>query len=121
MIEALLAIAASNSQYRDIQKLLPKVAGTPFIEKGETSSGWVYLLKSGHHCKIGRSDTLERRIKQISISLPEATVLLHAIQTDDSVGIEKYWHQRFEARRANGEWFALTQKDITAFKRRKFM
>lgn len=120
LIDALRSFCLERAEYKAALTLIP--AAEPKVgryQKGP-ADGWVYLLKSGAHYKIGRSDTLERRVKSISIALPEAVLLVHAIATDDPVGIEAYWHQRFSDRRMNGEWFKLSNADVAIFRRRKF-
>lgn len=83
--------------------------------------GFVYMLKVGKHFKVGRSSSFDRRSRELRIQLPEQADTVHVIRTDDPVGIELYWHRRFEAKRKNGEWFELNAQDVKAFKRRKFM
>lgn len=106
----------------DLLSILPPrgAEDAPNGRAGKRVEGLVYLIRSGGHFKIGRSEEVERRVKQIRIQLPEAATLEHTISTDDPSGIEAYWHRRFADRRANGEWFKLTASDVAAFKRRKY-
>jgi len=100
-----------------------KLPGTSDEKVGsdESDFGFVYLIRSGRHYKIGRSNAVGRRERELAIQLPEKSSTVHIIRTDDPPGIERYWHQRFDSRRRNGEWFELSSADVAAFRRRKFM
>ncbi len=74
---------------------------------------------AGNRYKIGRTNAFGRRRRELSIQLPFDTRKVHVIETDDPGGVEAYWHQRFAAKRINGEWFELDRADVAAFKRWK--
>lgn len=116
LIAAMKKFIGEKADYADVLAVLPAaVTSRPAIVSGaRTVDGHVYLVKSGDFYEVGRSDELERRVKEIRIALPDAATLIHAITTDDPPGIEAYWHRRFADRRANGEWFKLTPEDVKA-------
>ena len=124
---ALMTWCESHDDWEDVVSVCAPFA----VEEVETEAvdddltpsemGYVYLLKSAKYFKIGRSNAPGRREYELAIQLPEPVTTVHTIKTDDPVGIERYWHQRFADRRKNGEWFELKREDVSAFRRRKFM
>lgn len=126
LVRTLRAWLRSRSGNEDLLEALPEIEASSrqsreaLQSQGKHRDGYVYLLKSGDFFKIGRCDEIEKRIKKISIALPQEVTLVHVIRTDDPPGIERYWHQRFVGSRANGEWFKLSASDLRVFKRRKF-
>jgi hypothetical protein len=122
----IVAMVARHCREQGIDDVAAMCAGVaPRVAKPKAGSphedGQVYLLKSGRFYKIGRSIHAGARERQLAIQLPDPAKLIHAIRTDDPVGIETYWHQRFAQKRRNGEWLDLSREDVSAFKRRKFM
>jgi len=83
--------------------------------------GYVYLLRAGRHYKIGRTNAVGRRERELAIHLSQKGEVAHKIATDDPAGIEAYWRRRFETKRGNGEWFNLSADDVAAFRRRRSM
>jgi hypothetical protein len=122
-IELLRRYAAVHAEDHKLLEILPpQDADDPeTVVESEHIEGYVYLLKFGKHYKVGRTESVPTRHRQINLELPEKAELVHKIATDDAAGIEAYWHARFASKRANGEWFALGRDDVRAFKRRKFM
>ncbi len=125
-VERLREFVAARPELMAVVELLP----APIVSVGDGPGtvgpseslqlgGYVYLVKMGKFYKIGRTNDLGRRLYELRTQLPERMELVHSIETDDPEGIERYWHARFADRRANGEWFALSREDTSAFKRRK--
>jgi len=112
--------------YEEIVALCAAIKGpdSPPSDEGvepEETFGFVYLMRSGRYYKLGRTGHVGGRERDLAIQLPDKIATVHSIRTDDPVGIEAYWHNRFAAKRKNGEWFDLSAADVKAFKRRKFM
>jgi len=82
-------------------------------------TGFVYLMKSGPHYKIRRTNSVGRRGSELAIKIPVPPTTLQSSETDHPVGVEACWHKRFAHKRREGDWFALSLDDVRAFKRWK--
>ncbi|MFA5954469.1 MAG: GIY-YIG nuclease family protein [Patescibacteria group bacterium] len=123
MVKKILEYCHSRNGYEDViqacEPILKKLNSKDDLysdTKKTEKIGEVYLFKSGKYYKIGKTNDTVRRGKELRIQLPENLKLIHSIKTDDTSGIETYWHKRFEGKRMNGEWFDLSAADIKSFK-----
>lgn len=129
LVKKIIEYCEDKQGYEDVLSIaLPHVIeavefdeDADFDNDSEETIGFVYMLKAGRNFKVGRSNSFDRRSRELKIQLPEQAETVHVIRTDDPIGIELYWHRRFESKRKNGEWFELNAQDVKAFKRRKFM
>lgn len=92
-------------------------------EQGGTSpshlhiTGYVYLLATAiGYYKIGCSSKPHNRLMTFGIQLPFAVECVHTIFSVDMYGLEAELHQRFQEKRAQGEWFRLSPADIDYIK-----
>lgn len=126
LLEAVVGYCHDNPGFEDILEICverkrPMMRGTEGGQGTESkvSTGFVYLMKSGRHYKIGRTNSVGRRQSELVIKILVPPKIIHNIETDDPVGVEAYWHKRFNDKRGEGEWFDLSPDDVRAFKRWK--
>ena len=125
LLTAIAAYCRKTPGFEDILALCVEQENSPArasIEKQrevKVPTGFVYLMKSGPHYKIGHTKSIGRRASELAIKIPVPPKTVHSIETDDPVGIEAYWHSRFADKRGEGEWFALSADEVNAFKRWK--
>jgi hypothetical protein len=124
--ELLLAHCRASEVDSDVVALLEANVSTgpapaaAEVPRSARVRGFVYLAKHGRDFKIGRSNDVARRRREISLLLPTELEHVHIIETDDPEGIERYWHNRFQERQIRGEWYRLSPEDVAAFKRRHY-
>lgn len=80
----------------------------------------VYLIKGNEFYKIGKTDDLGRRLRELQTQGEYEQTYKHIILTEDPYGIETYWHKRFkDKRRKNGgkytDWFDLNDEEVKIF------
>lgn len=94
-----------------------------FLNKKKKSSGlssfkdWLYVLKCGEFYKIGVSNWVEKRVKQIQNGNPYKVEVIIKYHYENSYYLEKLFHQKFFRKNTGGEWFKLSKKEILEIKK----
>jgi hypothetical protein len=102
---------------RDVRQNTPQLSAPQRPAKVKDLSGYVYLVKSvSGHYKIGRAKDPNNRAKTFGVQLPFEIEFVAVIKTDDYVALEEQLHAKYQDKRVNGEWFALTPEDVEYIK-----
>lgn len=78
----------------------------------ENKGGYVYLIRSPYGYKIGKTKNMKERSQLFTVKLPFSIEIVHYAWHADYSMAERLLHQRFRDKRLNGEWFALSPKEI---------
>jgi len=76
-------------------------------------SGWVYLIQAGEHTKIGIATNVQARMAALQTGHPQTLELRGTFECADPRRVEMELHELFRPKHVRGEWFALTDADIT--------
>lgn len=87
----------------------PKAAGD--------DPGYVYVVKSPHGYKIGKSRRLHDRIRLFSVKLPFPIEVIMAGWFNNHSETERRFHRLFHGKRLDGEWFALNEHDLAILRK----
>lgn len=123
----ILDYCSSKNGFEDIIEICKPVAQTavpdpqtePEDSGFQTEPGLVYLQKMDRWYYIGRTTNKERRYENHERTLPVPPEIIAELSTSDNVGMEAYWHKRFEDKAVDKKgktWFKLTAADVRAFK-----
>ena len=97
---------------------MPLKTQSPAV-KAINRAGYVYLLRTLHDprsFKIGRTKDPENRIKTFATKFPFKVQYACLIYTMDMFALEKELHKRFASQRLDGEFFRLSESDVTYIK-----
>ena len=81
-----------------------------------SSGGYVYVIRSEYGYKIGKTKRMKDRAQLFSVKLPFPIEIVHFAWFDDYSAAELLFHQTFQSKRLQGEWFNLSASDLARIK-----
>jgi len=78
-------------------------------------AGWLYVIRCQNLYKIGVATDVDKRLRQLAKPIPFNLHLIHKSYYYDVIAAERHVHRRYRHKRVTGEWFQLTEEDLTWF------
>jgi hypothetical protein len=87
------------------------------IQPTENKMEYVYFIRCNEFTKIGITNDIDYRLRSLQTGNPYPLELLCKFEYANALPIEGILHKRFSGRRVQGEWFKLSDTDLSdAFK-----
>lgn len=108
-----------NRRLRDAKNLV----FSPDLSKPtlQPRQGNIYILKSSELYKIGKSVETDARKRQIERDVREPLTIIHQFASNDYTRAELTLHAKYAPLRKHGEWFNLTEKEVSEIMKIKEM
>lgn len=74
--------------------------------------GYIYIIKSDHGSKIGRSVHIRSRTQLLKIKFPFESEVVYLGYVNDYVVAERHLHRKYAGKHIRGEWYDLSDDDI---------
>lgn len=120
---ALTLCDALDCEFHELYKVVneeeyKKIMNPIWKQQEYLASGYVYFVKHKgfNFIKIGKTSDLELRLKQLRQEFGNIE-LVHSIETESAIELEKYFHHVFADKRTDREWFDISEQDLLIFKK----
>lgn len=82
--------------------------------KTSDTKGYIYLVSDGLYTKIGATQyNVKKRLNELQVGNVKVLKSLGSYKVQKKLSAEKYLHKAFKHCHVRGEWFDLSQKDIS--------
>lgn len=106
----------SGVSARHVSRMMRVLADYGFIDypdpKERDENGYIYLIRCVDRYKIGKSNDPISRFRKLSAQAAYRLEILKVVRVRSMTKSETELHRRYEAKRAQGEWFNLDPSDV---------
>jgi len=81
-----------------------------------TYDNFVYLVHASGHWKLGVSQNVEQRLRELQTGCPFRVEIVKFWKSEHATKVERALHRRFAEHRMEGEWFKLPENSVTYLK-----